>query len=249
MMAPRAPQHSARGSWSQRLLVTAIFGAVVLVGWFSYRRGELAAGHDAPAGERARQELADTADRLAAENERLNAKVAELEMARRLDREAYSQIEQTLGDLQAELVRQRDDLAFYRGIVAPADGVQGLRIQRLEVSPGAEPGEYRLKLTLIQAMRHEASVSGLVQVALLGRRAGRPVQYTLDELAGRPRAQWPFSFRYFQTLEQRVTLPPGFEPFETRVEVRSNRLVAPLVQAFPWKVGPAPALSTDHQGG
>jgi hypothetical protein len=62
-------------------------------------------------------------------------------MARRLDRDAYGQVETTLGDLQSQLARQSDDLAFYRSIVSPADGIQGLRIQRFEVLPGAAPRE------------------------------------------------------------------------------------------------------------
>ena len=57
-------------------------------------------------------------------------------MARRLDRDAYGQVERTLGDLQSKLARQGDDLAFYRSIVSPADGVQGLRIQRFDVRSG-----------------------------------------------------------------------------------------------------------------
>jgi len=246
---PSAPRRLARGAWSQWLLIAAAAGAVALVGWFTYQRGELAAGHDAQAGERARQALADNADRLAAENERLNARVAELEMARRLDRDAYGQIERTLGELQAQLARQGDDLAFYRSIVSPADGIQGLRVQRFTISPGVQPREFVLKLTLVQAMRHESNVSGLAQIVVNGASGGRPARYSLGELLGRPRAQWPFSFRYFQTLEQAVTLPEGFQPFETHVEVRSSKLPRPLEQSFPWKVGATATLSTDLRGG
>ena len=45
----------------------------------------------------------------------------------------------------------------------------------------------------------------------------------------------PFSFRYFQTIEQEVSLPEGFEPFEAEVQVRSGKLSAPLEQSFAWK--------------
>ena len=38
----------------------------------------------------------------------------------------------------------------------------------------------------------------------------------VGELLGRPRAQVPFSFRYFQTIEQNVTLPADFEPVGSR---------------------------------
>lgn len=231
-----------REASSQWLLIAAAVSAVALVGAFAYQRGQVTAGHDAEAAQRARQALEDRADRLERQNQKLNARVAELEMARRLDRDAYGQVERTLGDLQAQLARRGDDLAFYRSIVSPEDGVQGLRIQRFAVAPGGAPREFVLRLTLVQAMRHESNVSGLAQVTLNGLQGGRPAAYTVGQLTGRPRAQLPFAFRYFQTVEQAVSLPVGFEPFGALVEVRSGRLRQPLQQSFPWKVGGAAAL-------
>lgn len=208
---------------------------------YAYHRGQLSAGLDAARVALERRELSGKVERLEAQNAELNAKIAELEMARRLDREAYGQVERTLGDLQSQLSRQGDDLAFYRSIVSPADGVQGLRIQRFDVAAGAAPREYLLKLTLIQAMRHESVAAGLAQITLHGVEQDRPAEYTVGQLIGRPQAQLPFSFRYFQTIEQSVTLPEGFEPFEARVRVRSSKLRSPMEQSFPWKEQPLPA--------
>jgi hypothetical protein len=221
------------------VLVFAVLGAILLAGlagWIGYGQGQRSAGHDAAAGADHRAVLEGQIERLEVDNKRLNAKVAELEMSRRLDRDAYGQVERTLGDLQSQLARQSDDLAFYRSIVSPADGIQGLRIQRFEVLPGAETREVRLKLTLVQAMRHESVVSGLAQITILGMKDDVPTRYTVGELLGKPRAQLPFSFRYFQTIEQTVTLPEGFQAFETDVEVHSSKLRTPVEQVFPWKV-------------
>jgi hypothetical protein len=177
-------------------------------------------------------------ERITAENRRLHARVAELEMSRRLDRQAYGEVERTLGDLQSRLARQGDDLAFYRSIVSPADGLQGLRIQKFTVAPGTEPRQFVLQLTLVQAMRHESIVSGLAQLTLAGMQRDVPARHSVGELLGRPRARLPFSFRYFQTLEQAVTLPEGFEPHQVEVRLQSGKLKAPVVEAFPWNPGP-----------
>jgi hypothetical protein len=216
--------------------------SLMMVVALAYHQGLEAGGHAATEAALEKRGLDAKASRLEDENTALNAKVAELEMARRLDREAYSQIERTLGDLQSRLSRQGDDLAFYRSIVSPEDGVQGLRMQRLEVTPGGEPREYVLKLTLIQAMRHDSEASGLAQVVIHGSQEGRPARYSVGELLGKPRAQLPFSFRYFQTLEQPVTLPERFEPFEVEVQLRSSKLAAPLKQSYPWKTAGAAIL-------
>jgi len=218
----------------------AVLAAALLSG-IAYNRGQVSAGLDAAQVALERRDLVAKTTRLEEENQRLIAKVAELEMARRLDREAYGQVESTLGELQSQLSRQSDDLAFYKSIVSPADGIQGLRIQRFEVQPGGAPREFLLKLTLIQAMRHESAASGLAQVVVHGMQGDRPARYSVGELLGRPKAQLPFSFRYFQTLEQAVTLPEGFEAFEAEVQVRSSKLRSPMQQSFPWKVAGPPA--------
>ena len=204
--------------------------------WLGHRQGQLAAGHDAVASARERRELQAEIARLQSEVSRLNTQVAELEMSRRLDREAYGQVERTLGDLQSRLARQGDDLAFYRSIVSPADGVQGLRIQRFAVRPGTQQREFVVEVTLIQAMRQDSNVSGLVQVVVQGMDGASPAKYSIGQLLGRKDAQLPFSFRYFQTIQKAVVLPENFQPYEVEVDVRSRRLATPLRQSFPWKV-------------
>lgn len=232
---------TGRGSPARWLAPAAVLLAALVLAGIAYHQGQVSAGLDAAQVALERRALVARAESLEAENERLNARVAELEMARRLDRDAYGQVEKTLGELQAQLSRQGDDLAFYKSIVSPADGVQGLRIQRFDVQQGAQPREFLIRLTLIQAMRHESVAAGLAQVIVHGLQDQRPARYTVGELLGRPKAQLPFSFRYFQTVEQAVTLPEGFEAYEAEVQVRSGKLAAPLQQAFPWTVSAPPA--------
>lgn len=236
-----ATQATAGRPWLRWLVGAAAACAVGLLLVLAYARGQASAGLDAARVALERRELVARAERLERQNSKLNARVAELEMARKLDREAYGQVEQTLGELQSQLSRQADDLAFYKSIVSPADGVQGLRIHRFEVRPGAAPREYLLKLTLIQSMRHESVASGLVQIIVHGMQGDRPARYSLGELLGRPKAQLPFSFRYFQAIEQEVTLPEGFQAFEAEVQVRSSKLRFPMQQSFPWKAEAVPA--------
>jgi hypothetical protein len=222
--------------------VAVAVGLAALLLWFAYQRGALSGGLQSEAHARERRELMTRIAGLEAENGRLNAKVAELEMARRLDQQAYGQVEKTLGELQSSMSRQSDDLAFYKSIVSPADGIPGLRIQRFEIAPGTAPRDFLVRITLIQAMRHDSVASGLVQVVVTGTLAGRPARYSIGELLGRPNAKIPFSFKYFQTVEQVFTLPEGFTAYTTDVAVTSGKLRSPLERSFPWKTGPQTSL-------
>ena len=244
---------AADGDRPRRHWVIAILAVTLLVGgvaWLAFEQGRRSARDDAPGDAQRRVVLGAQLEQLQLENERLHSRVAELDMARRLDRDAYGEIERTLGDLQSRLSRQGDDLTFYRSIVSPADGIQGLRIQRLDLHPGTEPREVVLALTLVQAMRHESNVSGLAQITIAGMRGETPAKYTVGELLGRPQAQLPFSFRYFQRIEQSVILPEGFEPYEADVRLQSSKMRGPVQQSFPWKLAapagqPSPDLRPD----
>lgn len=224
-------------SWRRRaLLVGAVLGSIVAM-YLMYEWGRFEGGYSKFAEIQRRRELTAQIEGLKDENERLRAEVASAELARNVDTKAYADVEKNLADLQAQVLKHREQLTFYRGIVSPEDGIGGLRIQRFQVLPGAAEHHYRLRLVLVQSMRQETVVSGSVVVQLEGVRDNRPIQLALSETGATTRAdgQLPFQFRYFQNLEQDIVLPDGFEPRAVNVEVRSARL-APVRESYPWQV-------------
>lgn len=224
-------------SWRRRvLLVGAVLGTLVAM-YLMYEWGRFEGGYSKFAEIQQRREFNTQIQALKDENERLRAEVASAELARNVDNKAYAAVEKNLADLQAQVLKHREQLTFYRGIVSPEDGIGGLRIQRFQVLPGAAEHHYRLRLVLVQSMRQETVVSGSVVVQLEGVRENRPVQLRLSEAADTERADGllPFQFRYFQNLEQDIVLPDGFEPRAVNVEVRSARL-APVRESYPWQV-------------
>ncbi|MBM0107970.1 hypothetical protein JM946_24815 [Steroidobacter sp. S1-65] len=224
-------------SWRRRVLLVGAVLATVVAMYVMYEWGRFEGGYSKFAEIQRRRELTAQIQSLKDENERLRAEVAAAELARNVDNKAYAAVEKNLADLQAQVLKHREQLTFYRGIVSPEDGIGGLRIQRFQVLPGAAEHHYRLRLVLVQSMRQETVVSGSVVVQLEGVRDNRPVQLPLSEAADTQRADGllPFQFRYFQNLEQDIVLPEGFEPRAVNVEVRSARL-APVRESYPWQV-------------
>lgn len=221
--------HSSRG---RGVLVAGAIGALLLL-YLTYEWGRFDGGYSKFAEIQVRRELSARIETLEQGNEKLRGELAAAELARRVDSKAYADVEKTLAELQAQLLKHREELTFYRGIVSPENGIGGLRIQRFQVSAGGVPGHYELRLVLVQSMRQDAVVSGSVTVQIEGVRENRPAQLTLAELGAD--AKLPFRFRYFQNLEQDVVLPAGFEPRAVNVEVRSSRLT-PVRESYPWKV-------------
>ncbi|HEY4369941.1 MAG TPA: DUF6776 family protein [Steroidobacteraceae bacterium] len=226
-----------RPSWRQRLFVVGGILGVLLLLYVMYEWGRFEGGYSKFAEVQRRRERTATIQSLRDANEKLRADVANVELARDVDRKAYADVEKNLADLQAQVLKHREELTFYRGIVSPEDGIGGLRVQRFQIVPGTADSHYVLRLVLVQSMRQDAVASGSVSIQVEGMRDNKPAQLSLSQLTSAPKAdgQIPFQFRYFQNLEQDVLVPPDFEPRAVTVEVRSSKL-APVRESYPWKV-------------
>ena len=198
--------------------------------------GRISAGYDIVDSAKDRQAYEERIMALEDEILALNQEVALLETHREIDREAYKEVEASLISLQAKIQEQRDAIAFYRGIVSPADGNSGLRVQDLKLTRGKAEREFVVRLVLVQAMKHDRKVSGDVNLSVEGNQAGEDRSYTFTELIpdGADNS-WPFSFRYFQDFDRQLVLPDGFTPERIRVEVRSKtRSIESIEESFPW---------------
>lgn len=168
--------------------------------------------------------------------EELRREQAILQTSLEIDRATYEQIEMNLGQLQAQIQAQEEELAFYRGIVSPGDGVAGLRIQDLEILPEDSEQHHLLRLVLVQAIVHNQRVSGTVRVKLSGSLDDAAAEFDLEQLTvdGQLR-EIAYGFRYFQSLEQGLVLPVGFEPDTVVVEIwpREPR-GEPITRSFQW---------------
>ncbi|MCP5091633.1 MAG: hypothetical protein GY949_11990 [Gammaproteobacteria bacterium] len=205
-------------------------------GYLIFEFGRISAGYDIVDAAKDRQAYEERIMALDDEIVSLNQEVARLETHREIDREAYKEVEASLMSLQAKIQEQRDAIAFYRGIVSPADGKPGLRVQDLKLLRGNAEREFVVRLVLVQAMQHDRKVSGEVNLSVEGNQDGEDRSYTFTELIpDKAEKSWPFSFRYFQGFDRQLVLPDGFTPERIRVEVRSKtRSIESIKQSFPW---------------
>ena len=79
-----------------------------------------------------------------------------------------------------------------------------------------------------------------MRFAVEGVRDGKLSTIKWDDLLQKSAAPAkPFSFRYFQELEDSVMLPAGFTPQRVRVSLVANGNA--VEQTFPWEAGKTPA--------
>lgn len=211
----------------------ALLGALALYG--SYEYGRRSAGYDRLAAWQQRRESERAVERLDGANRELRLRLAELETVRVSQTRERAEVARTIGELQAQVARQEQELAFLRGIVAQDAPVAEIRIQQLRILATGDPRRYQLRLSLVQAVRQGSLVSGTVLLQVEGARGGSAAVLDLAALTGGKRRELPVGFRYFSNLELEVGLPAAFEPERVAVEVRSSRRnVPPATRTFIW---------------
>lgn len=216
--------------------------ALALLGIFAlyvvYELGRFDAGYDRLAVAQQRRELEVDIERLEKSQRELRVQLAELETLRVSQTRERAEVARTIGELQAQVARQEQELAFFRGIVAQASQAPEVKIQQLRIlAHEGKPDAYDLRLTLVQAVRPDNVVSGAVRLKVEGTRAGAAASLGLEALSEGAKPELPFSFRYFENLDQTVQLPADFKPERIAVEVSSSRKnVPPATRAFIWSV-------------
>ena len=227
-----------RTAGQRRSIAAYLVGAALLLsgGYLLFELGRYQGGYSLLDQRKERAEAAVALAERDAAIEELHRQIAVLETSTEIDRETYAEVENNLTQLQARIQAQEEELAFYQGIVSPEDGIAGLRIQNLEVSPADSEQRYTLRMVLVQAIIHDRRVAGIVRFNIAGTRHGQPMELALRELAAEGDGDdLAYAFRYFQDFERELILPVGFVPDRVDVEIwpREPR-GQQVLQSFQW---------------
>ncbi|TNF36289.1 MAG: hypothetical protein EP312_01630 [Gammaproteobacteria bacterium] len=140
-----------------------------------------------------------------------------------IERDSAESLRRSIMELQDHVEGLQQEINFYQGLMAPEERQRGLGVRSLEFIPTENPRVYDYVLVLQQLAEPHNSVSGKVQLEVVGRIDGQPETLEWIELA--PQGAFsglPFRFRYFQNLEERLTLPAGFLPEAVLVTVSAK---------------------------
>jgi hypothetical protein len=226
-------------------LHSALISAASLIGLFAlyvmYELGRYNAGYDRQAEAQQRTELEVQIEHLEKDNRELNTKLAELDTIRVGHAREQAEVARNMGDLQRQLARESQELAFYRGVVTQGATSVGVKIEQLRITAGAHPASYVVHMSLVRSGRPDSNASGNVQLSLDGAAAAGARTLDLATLTAGKLHELRYSFRYLQNFDQELAVPADFKPERLNVEVSAARGgIAPLSQTFLWSVEAAP---------
>jgi hypothetical protein len=224
-----------RAQWRLLLLLGGGGMLIVLILYAAFELGRYDAGFRVIDSVRGALSTAERIRTLEAENAAQRTQLEAADVARRVDREGYKQVERSLGDMQSQIARLNQDLSFYRGLVQP-DASVGIKVQQMQIVPDASTSVFRVKFILMQVGKPKNSVTGSLVVMIDGLRGGKPQSLSLNDLGADTHSSLAYSFKYFQDFDELVHLPAGFEPTRVRTEIRAGRdTTHGFHQAFVWK--------------
>ena len=216
--------------------------AALLIGLFAlyvvFEFGRYSAGYDRAhvAQERSdhQQQLATLEGQIRA----LHSQVAQLQTLQAGAAREHEQVGMEIAELQAQVDRDRQDLAVYRGVIAPATGAgSSMQVQQLRITPGTVANQFVAHLTLMQGGKPDVTVAGIVGVRVTGQLNG--AASVVDGVGTSPKGA--ISFKYYQSVDYQIALPAGFHPAAVQVSVRDGRPNGiTATQSFPWSVDVQP---------
>lgn len=146
-------------------------------------------------------------------NSELNVKKVELEVASIANEQAQISFKEFMLK-EAELQEQ---ISFYQKVMAPELTQDGFVVESVEVVPRASINNYVIKVMMLQRENIKAIIKGTLRVTLRGSQNQVPMKYNVKTVLDDKEQKLSFSFKYFQVLELRVTLPVDFIPEQIEI--------------------------------
>lgn len=223
-MVGQPPRTSLQAAGRDRhLRVALLLGLCAAIGAAAYWMGGRQARADLSAVRAALFANEERLAELAEEHRQLRWEASKLQVDAQVDRASMEQLRQTIRGQQKAAAELREEIAFYKGLMAPTERERGLGIRGWELYALPEPRHYRFKLTLQQlAVKHDV-LQGHVTVGIAGRQDGNERTLSLYEVAGFDRPELKLRFRYFQNIEGELQLPDGFEPQSVAIVANATR--------------------------
>jgi len=226
MREPRPNQHLIcihnRERWIAAFLAV-IFMIMALI-WGAYGLGERQAGFSQSQMDVEAAGLQQQLEQVTKEKEILQRQNAKFTRDHNIDEDANQQINKNLAQAQSQIMDMKEELTFYRNIVAPKKSSRAVVVKKVSMLP-LKGNKYQYKIVLIQDGKHDRVVRGVVEISLEGNNSdGKLERLALRTISTEKlKKQQKFGFKYFQNFEGSIKIPANFVPSSLFIRVLPRR--------------------------
>ncbi|MGE0387342.1 MAG: DUF6776 family protein [Gammaproteobacteria bacterium] len=219
----------------QFVLGVACVLLTTLAGWLLYDHGHWRVIHDRMSATSEQRDLRSLSRTAEADNALLRGRVTTLERAAQIDREAYLELQRLAGELQDDNLLLKEEIEFYRNVLAAGDKGQGLKLQAMHLQALDKPAEFRFQAVLTRVAKDDNLARGTMVLSIEGQRGGHSIMLGLAAITPNRAEKLPFQFKHFHRIEGTFALPAGFKPTRVRVVLtEANRQRPTAIETFEW---------------
>jgi hypothetical protein len=227
-----APKLSVRPhlAWYLRwgMMLPFVLAIAALV-WWAYDSGLEFAGFNRGQAQQELSRLRDQIAKLEAGNAQLSNKVAQYERELQIEQASNQATSEQLKNLSDKNVQLQEDLVFFQNLTA-AGGKEGeLGVHRLTLERDKIPGEYHLRMLLVQSGQRAKTFNGNYQLVATVVENGQNTTHVFphDEIGN---AQFKLNFRYYQRIDQTIQLSADAQLENVQVRVFERGTDEPKVR-------------------
>lgn len=203
--------------------------AALGLAWWAYGSGLELAGFHRGEAQKELAALREQAARLGVENIQLSSQIAQYERQIQIEQASSQEVSKQLKNLSDENGRLQEDLAFFQNLTAMRGKEGDLGVHRLRLERDKMPGEYHLRMLLVQSGQRAKEFSGSYQLVATVLKNGQRTTYLFpQDVSGN--AQFQLSFKYYQRVEQSIQLPQDAQLESIQVRVFEQGTSEPRVR-------------------
>jgi hypothetical protein len=227
-----APRLSVRPhiAWYLRwgMILPFVLAAIGLA-WWAYGNGLEFAGFHRDQAEQELSRLRDQVAKLAGENAQLSDKLAQYERQIQIEQASNQATSEQLKNLADENVHLQEDLVFFQNLTATGGKEGELGVHRLTLERDKIPGEFHLRMLLVQSGQRAKTFSGSYQLVATVVENGQSTTHIFPQDQSGD-AQFKLSFRYYRRVEQSFQLPPDAQLENVQVRIFEQGSTEPKVR-------------------
>lgn len=203
--------------------------AAVVLAWWAYGSGLEFAGFHRGQAEQELSKLRGQVSQQGMEIAQLQNQVTQYERKIQIEQASNQATSEQLKSLADENGHLQEDLVFFQNLTATRGKDGELGVHRLVLERDKMPGEYHLRMLLVQSGQRAKTFNGYYQVIATVSENGQNSTHLFPrEEAGN--AQFKLSFRYYRRVEQNIQLPADAQLESVQVRIFEQGATEPKVR-------------------
>ena len=203
--------------------------AAIALAWWAYDSGLELAGFNRGQAQQELSRLQDRVAKLEAENALLSNQVAQDERKIQIEQASNQVTSEQLKNLADENVHLQEDLVFFQNLTATRGKEGELGVHRLTLERDKMPGEYHLRMLLVQSGQRAKKFSGSYQLVATITENGQSTTHVFPQQES-GNVQFQLNFKYYQRIEQSIQLSPDAQLESVQVRIFEQGAVEPKVR-------------------